>query len=246
MACSFLAYLCHMNLPDSLTDKQLGIIRIRINARARHLILRIGRDGSVVMTVPPGTSESSVRQMVEQYRTRVQARQTSVAQHLIDASFTLDTPFFKLSLSESQTTHFQLRTAGAELTLLYPRGTDFHTADMQAWLRKVITEALRRRAKEVLPQRIAQLSKTHSLPFNSIKINTSKGRWGSCSTRKDINLSCFLMLLPEELVDYVILHELCHTLEMNHSPRFWAHLDRHTAGRAKDLRKELRTHRTDF
>ena len=95
----------------------------------------------------------------------------------------------------------------------------------------------------MLPERIARLSAQAGLPFHSLKINTSKGRWGSCSTRGDINLSCSLMLLPEHLADYVILHELCHTVEMNHSPRFWALLDRFT-GDSHALREELSHHHT--
>ena len=58
--------------------------------------------------------------------------------------------------------------------------------------------------------------------YNSLKIDTAKSRWGCCSSRKDIKLSYYLLLLPERLIDYVIVHELCHTREMNHGPRFKA------------------------
>ena len=98
--------------------------------------------------------------------------------------------------------------------------------------------------EEVLPPRIRRLSEQAGLPFQSVKINTSKGRWGSCSARRDINLSCSLVLLPEHLVDYVILHELCHTVEMNHSPRFWALLDKLVHGKSDALRTELKGYTT--
>ena len=80
---------------------------------------------------------------------------------------------------------------------------------------------------------------THGLPYEQLKINRSKGRWGSCSAKKHINLSCYLMLLPSHLIDYVLLHELAHMKEMNHSEKFWALLDKLTDGKAKALRKEL-------
>lgn len=117
---------------------------------------------------------------------------------------------------------------------------------MQAWLRKVIEEALRRNAKIILPPRLYALSLRHNLPYKSVKINSSSGRWGSCSARGNINLSYFLVLLPKHLIDYVLLHELAHTREMNHGERFWALLDGMTDGKAQLLRSELRKYRTDF
>ena len=79
------------------------------------------------------------------------------------------------------------------------------------------------------------LSMQHNLPYKSVKINSSSGRWGSCSTRGNINLSYYLVLLPKHLIDYVLLHELAHTREMNHGKRFWALLDRMTDGRAQSI-----------
>ena len=70
-----------------------------------------------------------------------------------------------------------------------------------------------------------------------------KTRWGSCTARNSINLNSWLILLPDHLSDYVILHELAHTLHKDHGRRFWTELDRVTDYRAKPLQKELRDHR---
>ena len=110
----------------------------------------------------------------------------------------------------------------------------------------MIEESLRRNAKSILPSRLASLSKQCGLPYSSVKINSSQGRWGSCSARKDINLSYYLVLLPSHLIDYVLLHELCHTREMNHSERFWVLLNQFTEGKALTLRGELRKYRTEI
>ena len=123
---------------------------------------------------------------------------------------------------------------------------DFTDEKLQSWLHKVIEESLRRNAKSILPSRLASLSKQCGLPYSSVKINSSQGRWGSCSARKDINLSYYLVLLPSHLIDYVLLHELCHTREMNHSERFWALLNQFTEGKALALRGELRKYRTEI
>ena len=87
------------------------------------------------------------------------------------------------------------------------------------------------------------LSQQHKLPYKSVKINSSRGRWGSCSASKAINLSYFLVLLPKHLIDYVLLHELCHTREMNHGDRFWKLLNELTDGKAMALRQELKNHK---
>ena len=107
-------------------------------------------------------------------------------------------------------------------------------------------EALRRNAKIILPPRLYMLSMQHNLPYKSVKINSSSGRWGSCSAQGNINLSYYLVLLPKHLIDYVLLHELAHTREMNHGKRFWALLDRMTDGRAQALRTELRKYKTEI
>lgn len=101
-------------------------------------------------------------------------------------------------------------------------------------------EELRRAAREDLPRRIERLSQLTGLKYTKLSIRASRTKWGSCSGRNAISLSLFLMALPEELRDYVILHELCHTVHHDHSPRFHSLLDRLTQGRDAELHRALR------
>lgn len=105
---------------------------------------------------------------------------------------------------------------------------------------KTRIEELRRAAREDLPERIARLSAATGLRYEKLSIRASRTKWGSCSGQNHISLSLYLMTLPEHLRDFVILHELCHTVHHNHSPRFHALLDRLVGGREKDLSRELR------
>lgn len=105
---------------------------------------------------------------------------------------------------------------------------------------KARIEELRRAAKADLPGRIARLSEATGLKYEKLSIRASRTKWGSCSGRNHISLSLFLMTLPEHLRDYVIIHELCHTIHHNHSPRFHALVDLLVGGREKALNKELR------
>jgi len=86
----------------------------------------------------------------------------------------------------------------------------------------------------------------HGFRFSDVKINKSTSRWGSCSFKKSINLSYFCLLLPPHLLDLIVLHELCHTREMNHGDKFWIHLDSVTGNRAKALTLELKKFSTMF
>lgn len=102
---------------------------------------------------------------------------------------------------------------------------------------------LRTRASKYLPIRLRQLSDEHGLIYESVRVSQSKSRWGSCSSKASINLSLYLMNLPSHLIDYVLLHELCHTIEMNHGENFWKLMDIVCEGRTMSLRRELKKYK---
>lgn len=82
--------------------------------------------------------------------------------------------------------------------------------------------ALADQAMELVPRRVAHFAPRVGVTYNGITIRNQRSRWGSCSSRGNLNFNCLLMLCPPEVLDYVVVHELCHRKEMNHSPRFWA------------------------
>ena len=94
-------------------------------------------------------------------------------------------------------------------------------------------------AKITLIDRLHHLAQEHGFTCNNVSIREQRTRWGSCSHKNNISLNLKLVLLPKELIDYVILHELVHTRIHNHSKKFWAELDRY-AGNGKDMAKWLR------
>ncbi|SFU82983.1 M48 family metallopeptidase [Alicyclobacillus macrosporangiidus] len=89
-------------------------------------------------------------------------------------------------------------------------------------LKRLFTEWYQARARVLLPERVAQWAETLGLRYRSLRIKDQKSRWGSCSSAGNINLNWRLVQAPEWVADYVIVHELCHLVELNHSPRFWA------------------------
>ena len=85
--------------------------------------------------------------------------------------------------------------------------------------------ALKERARAVLPGKVAHWSAVMGVVPTGLKITAARKRYGSCSGKNSLCFSCFLMLCPEEAVDLVVVHELCHILEKNHGPRFYALLE---------------------
>ena len=126
----------------------------------------------------------------------------------------------------------------------FPESLDIYTEQYQDFIRTIIEETWRKEAKELLPIRTSELATKFNLSYEKVSVKNTKSRWGSCSHQNNISLSLHLMRLPKELRDYVILHELAHTVEKNHQPPFWNFLDTLTEGNAKKLDKELQNYTT--
>jgi len=95
-------------------------------------------------------------------------------------------------------------------------------------------------ALALVENRVEHFSSTHGFEVNTIRVKKLKTQWGSCSVRKNLNFNYKILFLPEHLQDYLVVHELCHLYELNHSRKFWAHVEAilpdHKA-RRKALRK---------
>lgn len=100
---------------------------------------------------------------------------------------------------------------------------------------------LKKRAREVFLARAAYYAPLVGVRCGRIAVRSQHSKWGSCSSKGNLNFNCLLLLAPAEALDYVVVHELCHMLEMNHSPRFWAQVER-VLPDYKSARKWLKDH----
>lgn len=154
-------------------------------------------------------------------------------------SFVIDTDLFHLDIKEADEKHFFCKGDMSRLTVYVPSGTRFDVGDFQPWFRNVIREALRREAKLIFPERLKQWSVRTGLKYNRLAIKSTSSKWGSYSSLGNINLSLYLLLLPSRFIDYTMCHELCHSREMNHGPRFWTLLNSFIEGNATLYRREM-------
>ena len=103
--------------------------------------------------------------------------------------------------------------------------TNKQRMNLQFEKKRRLPEIDRKVARKILCRRIGELAQLHNFVYNRVSIRKQKTRWGSCSTKNNINLNANLLHLPSELIDYVLLHELVHTRVKNHSKDFWDELE---------------------
>lgn len=212
-------------------------VRVVRHPRARRYLLRVQPDGVVRLTVPPRGSlraawEFATRQAG--WITRQLHRQ-SVA---LPATPCWDPGTEILYRGALTALRVVPGTTGARVVfadqqLAAPGPTD---------LRPAVEQHLWSVARRELPVRTRELAATHGLVIQRVSVRNQRTRWGSCSRRGTISLNWRLIQMPPAVRDYVILHELMHRREMNHSPRFWREVERVCPG-YRDARRWLRAHR---
>ncbi len=223
-------------------DPELGKIEILRNPRAGRLRITIKPD-CLRLTLPIYATQQEGLDFVNLMREKIKQKQQKVKTTVrcIDEQNPLKTLTFTAVVQPSDREKVFFCLKNNLLHIEYPKSENPCTETMQTVFRKGIDFFLRKEAKRILPSRLQQLATQHGFGYNDVKIQSSKTRWGSCSGRKSINLSYFLLTLPPHLIDYVLLHELCHTVEMNHGEQFWKLMDRVTDNRTQVLRRELKT-----
>ena len=88
-------------------------------------------------------------------------------------------------------------------------------------------EKLCQKALSVIPDKVKYYAEIMGVIYGRITIRNQKTRWGSCSSKGNLNFNCLLMLMPDKVLDYVVVHELCHLRQMNHSKKFWKEVERY-------------------
>lgn len=227
-------------MQKTIQDKDLGIIILRTSPRATRYTLKIAK-GTITATLPLGGDEARMLAFIRENREKLLiALAKHPARPLLTDKTEMQTATFRLHIFRTDRTNFYMNLDNGILHIACPAQTDFADERIQELLKDFLEQALRHEARRLLPSRLLSLASRHGFTCTGVKIFNSKSHWGSCTPRRSINLSLSLMLLPWHLIDYVLLHELCHTIEMNHSDRFWALMDKVTDGKALEQRKELK------
>ncbi|MDR1865180.1 MAG: M48 family metallopeptidase [Bacteroidales bacterium] len=235
----------------TLSVPDIGEVVCVKSAKARNIRISLKPFGGVKVTVPMRESVQRAMDFVVQKtewirkaRSEMQQRESAYTVFTPDTDFS--TRQLRLRLFPWKSERFRVQTTKEQLLIFYPHAVDLLSANAQATIRAYVIERLRREAKEYLPLRTAQLAAEHGFSYKGVTVKHLTSRWGSCSRTNHINLSIHLVRLPEWLQDYVILHELAHTVHKNHGVDFWKCLDLHTGGKAKQLSADMRQYHTGW
>ncbi|MGL4332613.1 MAG: YgjP-like metallopeptidase domain-containing protein [Bacteroidales bacterium] len=230
-------------------DKELGKIVVAINIRAKRFIFKL-KSGQLYATMPPGCNMKDLEQAINNCRAGLlkmkRSGEIKKERTMILPGRKLRTRSTEILISTEKRSDFLSTHSPGYYKICCPLDTDFAKDSVQQVLHNSIYRLLRFEAKKYLPDRLKDLAATYKFEITGVTINSSRTRWGSCSSVKKINLSLYMMLLPDHLIDYILLHELCHTVEMNHGDRFWKLLDKCSQGRSDLLRNELKNFRTEI
>ncbi len=206
-----------------IIDPHLGPITISKNKNARRLSIRITPQGKLRLTCPYRTTKLMLRLFIKQNRQSIAEMVNKYTKSRIYKVGDLIGKHHKIKTEPASKLKVILRNN--YLVVQLPNNLKIEDAPVQNEIKKVVIKALRKQAKAYLPRRLAYLAKKYDFDYVPGNLSHASTRWGSCGTDKKINLNIALMNLDHELIDYVIIHELCHTRQMNHSRAFWQEVE---------------------
>jgi len=225
----------------------IGKVLFERSDKAKRLSISVRPLKGVRVAVPPHISFEKAEQLIytkadwiREHQTRMQQQEEKVTVYTNDSDFR--TKHHTLRLLTHARYDMRCLVEDGYINVFFPAFKDVRDPDVQKFIRKSIEEAYRKEAKQHLPQRVAFFAEKFGFAYQNVFIKNAKSRWGSCSYNNNINLNLHLMRLPDALCDYVILHELAHTVEKNHGPHFWNLLDS-VCGDSRILDRKLKAFR---
>ena len=183
------------------------------------LSLSILKDGQIIVKAPTKMSGSAIEKFIYEKQDWIKQKLAFIENNrqkyddiISYKKFLLFGNRYELKLADVKT----IQTSQTQMCIYMPKTVtqDKMFTKLKNWYKKT--------AKNILEERVNYISNLVKLQPNSIKITDSKGRWGACNSKGNISFNFRVVMLEPAVIDYVIVHELCHLVEMNHSKKFWS------------------------
>ncbi len=221
-------------MTDFISVPELGRVRIIRRSGQRRLSVGVRGNGEIVATIPKWAPARSVLALCLEHVDSLQAAQREILPLIHDGEQIGRRRVLRFTPGRQRVliNDHQILVPMTENQVYHP--------DSQAAASKALRKALRQEVKSRIVPRVEQLSSQVGRQPTKIIIKDMSSRWGSCSNKGILNLSIYTAQLDDQLLDYVLIHELSHLLHLNHSPEFWAVVAQHYPN-YKAARRQLRT-----
>jgi predicted metal-dependent hydrolase len=222
----------------------IGAITVYKRKASRHLRLSVSRKGEVRVSIPFWAPYKAGVDFARSRSSWLIAQKPTVP-HVLTKGQQIGKSYRLHFLADPTVDQPKSRVQAGRITISHSPLQSSTDSAVQTLAEKACLRALRKEAETLLPPRLHGLADRYGYEYSSVTIKRLTGRWGSCDQHRHIILNLFLMQLPWELIDYVILHELAHTRVLRHGPPFWEEMERYTP-QAKDLRRRMRRYQPDL
>ena len=194
-----------------------------IRSKRKTIALIVEPNGDLIIRAPKRATKREINALVKKYAVWIEKKQ---AQFLVEAEsfsprkFVEGEAFFFLGKS------YPLQITGAKKTTVRLWGEYFQLAKFaQADSERYFEQWYKKESRKVFTERVEFYATKYGFNYAKLKLSAARTRWGSCSSSGNINLTWRLVMMPQEIIDYVVVHELCHLREQNHSKAFWAQVE---------------------
>ncbi|HEX6462662.1 MAG TPA: SprT family zinc-dependent metalloprotease [Candidatus Saccharimonadales bacterium] len=206
----------------TLHDNEFGIVHVRRMKQAKYIRLRVKGDGELHMTLPYRAAIRHAQELLERSRPHIRKARLHNAtkiKHWQDGEVIGSVYTLRVIADETISGIQTLAQSTQAIVRYHPAIPE---SELRASVNAFAAMLLKKQAMAFLPRRLKALAEQFGFSYNRVRFSSAETRWGSCSSSGTISLNIQLMTLPHELIDYVLIHELCHTKHMNHSHAFWA------------------------
>lgn len=232
--------------------ENIGEVTISRKSQAIRFKISIRPDGTIRATIPWIASFRSGEKFISEHlqwitQTKEKLAKKHVPQRLIQQGHIFSTRNYNYVVCPADIAGLRIRYSDKERDVFfeYPELKLIESDEIQKGLKLMIENVLRFDARQYLPRRITELAANLGYTYRKVTIKNNKTNWGSCSGHKNINLNLHLMRLNDSLIDYIIVHELVHTIIPNHGHEFKTVMNNHFHNSA-EMEKELKKTKTEI
>lgn len=221
--------------------EKIGVVTFSRNRRSKSIKISVKPDKSVLVSYPFYCTAREIAAFVDKNETWIleQQKKMDLRRNKPNVDSEIKTKLHTIRFVHAD--NYDVSTKESIVTITLP---EFDSGKAQTFIEDILTQVYRFEAKKLLPPRLEELAEEYKFTYNKVSIRNNRRNWGSCSSKNNISLNLQMMKLPDELIDYILLHELVHTEIKNHGAKFWEELNRITNNCARELAQQVKQYST--